>query len=435
MSDEPVASGAPDTARQTQRSRPTRPVAVAVAPDAAPPPAQTADVEASTPRDDCGRAWDDPSRASAARAFGNAARAWWAADLTLTTIALIGVIATGAHVTLRDAITAAVSWEPTRVSFGVQASMYVAVLAVGGALLGMPAAWFGGHRLMQVHGLGTQSARGWFRDYAIASAVGTTLTGGFSGVVAFVCDPNPGNWWAWATAVGAVGTLLVTYLAPLVVLPLFYRGQPLPDGPVRDALVDLAARAGTGIRTCIVIDQSRRSRAANAAVVGIGRTRRIVVTDTLLAGGYSPPEVGAILAHELGHHIHHDLLWTVATEAAILGTCLFIAERARHAVADAIGLTGPADVAGLPVIALVAGACLVLALPLRRGLSRRRETRADAYGVALTGDRAAWASTLRRLAVQNLAEVDPHPFVEWITYSHPSIRRRVAAVENGGGRG
>jgi STE24 endopeptidase len=391
--------------------------------------------EAVPPRDAAGRAWDDPTRARAARSLGNAARAWWAIDLALATIALAVVVATGMHVALRDAIPSGASWAPPRVAFAVQAGIYVGALAFGGVLLGTPAAWFGGHRLLKSHGLGTQSARGWLRDYAIASAIGTGLSGAFGFVVGGLCFSHPGSWWAWATAVGAIGTLFVTYLAPVVILPLFYRGRPLPEGEVRDALVNLAARAGTGIRTCVVIDQSRRSRAANAAVVGIGQTRRIVVTDTLLGGGYATSEIGAILAHELGHHVRRDVPWAIATEVAIFGVCLFAAESARDASAVAVGLIGPADLAGLPVLALTSGACFLAAMPLRKGLSRWREARADAYGVALTGDRAAWASTLRRLAVQNLAEVDPHPFVEWATYSHPSIRRRLIAVETEAGRG
>jgi STE24 endopeptidase len=386
-------------------------------------------------RDSADRTWDDPARARQARAFGNAARWWWVADLAITAVSLAALILTGAHATLRDALDPPAPGAPPRVAFAVHAAAITAALALGGALAGMPAAWFGGHRLLRAHGLGTQGARGWLRDYVVAAVLGTCLATAFVFIVAAACFPNPGRWWAWATLVGAAGTFMVAYVAPALIMPLFYTEKPLPAGEVRDALVDLAARAGTAIRSCVVIDQSRRSRAANAAVVGMGRTRRIVVTDTLLAGGYDTREVVAILAHELGHHVRHDVPWAVVIEGAILGACLFTAEVVRAAVAGPTGLDGPADLAGLPVVALAAGACLVATTPVRSGISRWREARADAFGVRLTGDAAAWVATLRRLAVQNLAEVDPHPVVEWATYSHPSIRRRLRAVEGVAGRG
>lgn len=394
------------------------------------------DIGAPMPaRDPAGRTWDDPARARQARALGNAARWWWVADLVASALALAALILSGTHATLRDALDPAALGATPRVTFAVHAATITAALALGGAFAGMPAAWFGGHRLLRAHGLGTQGARGWLRDYAVAAALGTCLVAAFSFIVAAACFTDPGRWWAWATLVGAAGTFMVAYVAPTLIMPLFYTERPLPAGEVRDALVDLATRAGTAIASCVVIDQSRRSRAANAAVVGMGRTRRIVVTDTLLAGGYDTREVAAILAHELGHHARHDVPWGVAIEGTILGACLFTAEVVRAAVAEATGLGGPADLAGLPVVALAAGACLVATTPVRSGISRWREARADAYGVRLTGDAAAWGATLRRLAVQNLAEVDPHPVVEWATYSHPSIRRRLRAVDGVAGRG
>ena len=379
-------------------------------------------------RDASGRTWDDPGRAREARALGNVARAWRAADAAIAAVGLAAVILTGAHEALRDALDPTTLGAPPRLAFAVHAAAITGALALGGAVAGMPAAWFGGHRLLKAYGLGTQTARGWLRDYLVAAGLGTCFSIAVAFVVAALCFDDPQRWWAWAGAVGVVGTFIVAYIAPTLILPLFYKESPMPAGEVSVALLDLAARAGATIHGCVVIDQSRRSRAANAAVVGLGRTRRIVVTDTLLSGGYATSEIAAILAHELGHHVRHDVPWAVAIDGALFGACLFVAEAVRGAVAGVTGLQGPDDLAGLPVVALAAGACLMATTPLRAGISRWREARADAFGIALTDDRAAWRSTLCRLAAQNFAEVDPHPIVEWATYSHPSTRHRLAAA-------
>ena len=411
-----------------QRDLPPSAVATPIVHDQAAPREFDGDWAALPMRDTAGRTWDDPERAREARAYGNAARGWWATDTAFAAVGLATVILTGAHEGLRDALDPSDLGAAPRLAFAIHAAAITGALALGGAVAGMPASWFGGYRLLAAYGLGTQTARGWLRDYLMAAGLGTCLAIALAFVVAALCFADPRLWWVWAGAVGAGGTLVVAYLAPTLILPLFYRETPLPNGEVRDALLGLARRAGTTIQGCVVIDQSRRSRAANAAVVGLGGTRRIVVTDTLLTGGYATSEIAAILAHELGHHVRHDVPWAVAIDGALFGACLFVAEAVRGTVAEAVGLKGPADLAGLPVVALAAGACLVATMPLRAGISRWREARADAFGMRLTGDGAAWASTLRRLAVQNLAEVDPHPLVEWATYSHPSISRRLAAA-------
>jgi STE24 endopeptidase len=176
------------------------------------------------------------------------------------------------------------------------------------------------------------------------------------------------------------------------------------------------------------MDMSRRTRAANAGLMGLGNTRRIVLGDTLWAR-FEPGEIEAVLAHELGHHVHHDLWRGIALESALVFATLWIADRLLHAFASPLGLRGIADVAGLPLLLLIAGALFTLLLPLTNAFARRWEAAADRFAVRATGDVAAWKGALRRLADQNLDDVDPPAWVEWLLHSHPSIRHRLEAAD------
>jgi STE24 endopeptidase len=190
----------------------------------------------------------------------------------------------------------------------------------------------------------------------------------------------------------------------------------------------LAERAGTRVRGVFVIDLSRRTRATNAALMGIGNTRRIVLGDTLWQR-FEPAEIQAVLAHELGHHVHQDLWRGIALETALSFGGLWLTDRLLRVLAPSLDLDGIADVAGLPLLLLVAGALFTVLLPVTNGFSRRWEAAADRFAVETTRDVEAWKGALRKLADQNLAEVDPPPWVEWLLYSHPSIRRRLEAAD------
>ncbi len=320
----------------------------------------------------------------------------------------------------------------TSLSLGIQTASLLLGLALAGAVVSMPFSYAGGFRLARSVGLGTQSTGAWARDYTVASVLGAGLVAILAGLVGWASAGAPHLWWVAATLLGTLGTVVVTHLAPVLILPLFYKVTPLQEGPVRTRLLDLTAQAGTTVRGCDVIDQSRRSRTANAGIIGLGRTRRIMVTDTLLEGGYSTAEIAAIFAHELGHHVHGDMAWAIVIDGILMAGCLAMTEAVRAWLAPSIGLGGAGDLAGVPVTLLLFGVVSTLIIPLRAGVSRWRESRADSYGVRLTQDPEAWVRTLERLGWQNLAEADPPRWIEWATYTHPAIARRIASARRAG---
>jgi STE24 endopeptidase len=169
---------------------------------------------------------------------------------------------------------------------------------------------------------------------------------------------------------------------------------------------------------------SKRTRAANAALTGLGNTRRIVLGDTLI-NEFSPDEIETVLAHELGHHVHKDIPILMAFGTVMTLGGLFLASLVLHWAAVQFGFAGPADIAGLPALGLVLGAFGLLTQPLDNAVSRWRESKADEYALQSTGNGAAFASAFVRLANQNLGEVDPEKWVVFMFYDHPPLGERI----------
>jgi STE24 endopeptidase len=179
------------------------------------------------------------------------------------------------------------------------------------------------------------------------------------------------------------------------------------------------------VRGVYRFDMSSKTRAANAAVVGLGNTRRIILGDTLIES-FTGDEIETVLAHELGHHVHGDVGKGVVLQTALTLGGLHLASRVLAAGSAALGLRGIADVAGLPLLGLVLGVYGLVTMPLENTWSRWRETLADRYSLRATGKAAAFASAMTRLANQNLGEVSPPRWVEVALMSHPALGRRIA---------
>lgn len=304
----------------------------------------------------------------------------------------------------------------------------VAVVAValglGERVLTAPLAWLRGYWLPRRYGLLHQPLRGWLGERLKAAAIAGVLGLITVGVI-YALVATSAVWWLVAAAV-LVGLQVVTAVVfPVWLLPLFYRLEPLADDGLRRRLLDLAARAGVPVVGVWVADQSRKSRTANAALAGLGRTRRIVLFDTLVRD-FAPDEVEAVLAHELGHHVGRDLWRGLGVQAAVTVLALWVADRLLRLGVGWLDLRGPADPAGLPWLALVLLGVGLVATPAVNGFSRRLERQADDFALATTGDADAFVRALERLAALNLAERRPPRWKEVLLFSHPSIERRIA---------
>ena len=237
---------------------------------------------------------------------------------------------------------------------------------------------------------------------------------------------SPDGWWLPAGAVFSVIIVGLANVAPVLLLPLFSPVKPLDRESLRTRLVGLAERAGARVLGAYEWGLSEKTKKANAALTGIGSTRRILVSDTMLAE-YSDEEIEVVLAHELGHHVHGDIWKGIFFESVLILAGFYMGARVLSALAAAFSLRDVADVAGLPLLLLAAGGVSLVMLPLAHALSRTFERKADRFALALTRNPAAFISAMRRLAAQNLAEEQPSVLVQWLFHSHPPVRERIAA--------
>jgi STE24 endopeptidase len=338
--------------------------------------------------------------------------------LALRLAFLLAVLASGAAVVLAEVgATLSDRW-------WAQVLVVALALGVAQAVVGLPLGWVRGFWLPRRFGLLHQPLGGWLADRAKAAALGGVLGLGGLLLVYGLLRATPWWWLAAAAAFFLIGIAL-SALFPVVIMPLFYTLTRLADPALERRLLALAERAGVAAIGVWVVDQSRKSRTANAAVVGLGRTRRIVLFDTL-ATGFREEEVEAVLAHELAHHVHGDLRRGLLVQGALTLVAFGLAAWLLRAGVGHWGITGVADPAGLPWLGLVFMLLGAVQLPLANAFSRRIERQADDFGLALTRDPASFISAMERLGALNLAERRPHRLKEILLYSHPALDRRIA---------
>jgi STE24 endopeptidase len=294
-------------------------------------------------------------------------------------------------------------------------------------LLELPFAFYQGFLLEHRYDLSNETWSQWIADQVKGLLLAVVFGIAGASVVYWTLRAFPQWWWVASAVLFAAVSIGLVQLAPVVLLPLFYRFKPLERPALVERLTKLAARARTRVAGVYEWALSAHTKKANAALTGIGATRRILLSDTLLAN-YSDDEIEVVLAHELSHHVHHDLWRGIALQAGLLLAGFFAAAVALDAFADAIELRGADDPAGLPLLLLVGGVCSFVFMPLANAMSRAHERRADRYALDTTRQPAAFISAMRRLSQQNLAEENPSRLVQWLFYSHPPIKERIDAA-------
>lgn len=291
----------------------------------------------------------------------------------------------------------------------------------------LPFSYYGGFVLQHRFGLSRQKLSGWLADWTKGTLIGTLFF--VLGLEAFYLSIGafPAAWW-WILAIAfSLVALLLTYVAPVLLLPIFYRCSPVEDQELVRRIESLAERAGTRISTVCTIDMSRRTVAANAALTGIGRTRRVLLGDTMLQN-FSRDEVETVFAHELGHHVHGDIWKGLAFEVAGIWVGLYLLQTVVRPFFLQAGLGDISVLANLPLLILLGEVASLALMPAVNAASRWYEARADAFAARVSANPEAYASALYRLGRQNLAELWPPRWVELLLYSHPAIGRRMERV-------
>jgi STE24 endopeptidase len=357
-----------------------------------------------------------------ARRYNRIRRRLSIADFLLGLGLLVVLLATGWTRTLRD-----IAYIGSRQHYVIAVVFYLGMLLLLGKLLGLGLDYYA-FRLEHRFHLSNQKFGSWIWDEFKGWLVGLVLGGIVVELIYYVIRISPQHWWliAWVAFIALF--ILFAQIAPVVLFPLFYKFQPLANEELKQRLVRLGERAGTRVRGVYEWKLSEKSKKANAALTGLGNTRRIILADTLL-GNYSDDEIEAVLAHELGHHVHRHILKGIALQAAITFVGFWAANFVLYyAVVRRQMFATLADFANLPLLALVSTVLSFVLMPLLNAYSRYNERQADRYCFQSIVNIEPFISSMNKLADQNLAERTPSKWVEALFHSHPAISRRIAAA-------
>jgi len=369
------------------------------------------------------RAGECPEREAAAARLGAERRRLFVISALLSLAAPLLPYLTGAWETIWFALAAA------PLPLAARAAVFLVGVHLALAAVMLPLGYFGGYVLPRAYGLSRQSLHAWATDWLKATLVSTALASAVAGVFLWTVNATgPSWWWAFGLFVSVVGVALV-FITPYVLVPLFFKMQPLADAATVERIHALVNRAGAPVRDVCSLDFSRRTAEANAAVIGLGRSRRVVIADTLLAE-FTPGEVDAVVAHELGHHVNRDVQRLLLGNAVLIWLGLFLASRGATSALPLLSLPSMGYVPGYPMLLFVVEAFFLLLSPLLNWWSRRLESGADRFGLRLTRDPAAFAGAMRRIGCQNLVELRPPRWSEVLLATHPALYRRIQLAES-----
>ena len=367
----------------------------------------------------------DPEKQKQAKQYARLRRRLWLVDNLFSMFYILAWLFFGWAVALRN-------WLVTFTSNDwLLVALFVVVFGGIYFVLNLPLGYYSGFILPHRFDQSNQKLKDWIIDQLKGLAIGAPLGLILLELLYLALRVTGDLWWLWTAAGMLVFTVLISNLAPVLIMPLFNKFVPLGDEhkELEERLINLAKRANTKVKGVFKFDMSKRTKSANAALTGLGNTRRIILGDTLI-NEFTIDEIETVLAHELGHHLHRDipLLITFGTFTTMFG--LYLASFGMNWAVDYFGFSSISDPAAFPALGMILGAFGLITMPLENAVSRWRENMADDYALESTGNKEAFASAFTRLANQNLGEIDPEKWVVFMFYSHPPLGVRIEKAKS-----
>ncbi len=371
----------------------------------------------------------DPEKQKQAKQYARISRRLWLVDTLFGAAYAFAWLFFGWSISLREWLhrLITVNWSLTAGSDWLLIAFYIAIFGGIYSVINLPLSYYSGFVLPHRFDQSNQSYKDWVVDQLKGLAIGAPLGLLLLELLYLALRLTGHLWWLWAAGGLLLFNVLLSNLAPVLIMPLFNKYVPLGDDhkELEERLLALAKRANTKVQGVFKFDMSKRTKAANAALTGIGNTRRIVLGDTLI-NEFTVDEIETVMAHELGHHVHKDIPFLILSGTLLTTLGLFISSLALDSAVGVFFFTSVADIAAFPALSLVLGAYGLLTQPLSNALSRWRENMADDYALQSTGKNEAFASAFTRIANQNLGEIDPEAWVVFMFYSHPPLGDRIA---------
>lgn len=306
---------------------------------------------------------------------------------------------------------------------------FILLIGLAGIVLFFPVNYYKDYYLEHKYKLSNQTFGKWifenFKGLVVSLVIGIPILIIFY----YILNRFGVLWWLPFAAILFIISVVFARLMPIILLPIFYKITPIEDNELKERITRLALDAGIKVENVFKFNMSKNTKKANAAFTGLGKSRRIILGDTLL-DKYSYDEIETVIAHEIGHYKRNHIIKNIIIGTAASFGTLFLIAYLYDISLDWFGFKSLQEVAALPLLSLWAMLVGLIETPLTNIISRKFEYEADEYAITATGKPDAFISTLNRLTDQNLADKNPHPFVEWFFYSHPSVINRITAIRN-----
>lgn len=343
-------------------------------------------------------------------------------QLILTTVFLLIMVVSGASAALRELVA---RWSE---NLYAQVGLYLALFAGVYYVLLAGLDFYGGFVLEHEFSLSNQTIFGWLKKTTKKVMLSLPMLLVAGEVLYFFLRHFPNYWWVLTAAAWLMFTIVLGRIAPVLIIPLFYKCSPLPNENLRERLLELGRNCGVAVKDVFEIQLSKDTKKANAAVAGIGKSRRILLGDTLLKN-HSDEEVEAVFAHELGHmRLSHT--WKILGFGAVISlACFYVTDLLFQTCMTRFGFSHIHDVAAFPLLALILTVAGLIFMPIQNAYLRHLEKQADMFAIGHIPDNHSFISAIKKLSDQNLSDPSPSRVVELLLYDHPPIAKRLAYCE------
>jgi STE24 endopeptidase len=306
--------------------------------------------------------------------------------------------------------------------------LYLVVMGLH-ILVSLPLSFYSGYVVEHKFGLSNQSLRRWLRNWSLGNVLAVALGAGLNLGLFWILWNTGSYWWLITAAAFFVVSVVLGQLAPVLIVPLFYKVEPIDNPELLGRMKRLADGTGLTIEGVYRLGLSADTSKANAMLAGLGRTRRVLMGDTLL-DKFTAEEIEVIFAHEIGHHVHRHIPKMIASGLLFSLLGFWVLDRVLVWWAG-IPTAASAPTSSLPLVMFTLGLFMTLLSPLQNAVSRHFERQCDRYALARTGNRAAYRSAFTKLARLNKADPNPNPIEVVLLHSHPPIAARLALADQG----
>ena len=308
-------------------------------------------------------------------------------------------------------------------------AVYFVLFSLFFLIFDLPLSFYSGFLLEHQFALSNQNFGQWLLDLGKKTLLSFALSLLLLEGLYWIIRVDPAHWWFWAWACYAFVSYVLGKIFPVFIVPLFYKYGPLEDKELESKILSLAARFNMPVGNVYSLNLSKTTKKANAAFMGIGKTKRVVLSDTLIRQ-FTHEEIEMVMAHELGHYKHHDVWRLLGFGLAASFVAFAAGFWGMEALAALLGLGSAANIAGLPLLFLIFYGVSLVLMPLTNGYSRKRERAADLFALkTLPGHKDVFISCMKKLGEQNLADPEPPVWYEWLFYDHPSIGKRITMAQ------